>query len=30
MRDGENKNSTLIGKFCGDPSRKPGTAHLSI
>lgn len=25
VRDGDNENSTLIGRFCGDPSRTPET-----
>ena len=30
IRDGDNENSTLIGKYCGDPSLTPDPGAISI
>ena len=30
IRDGDNENSTLIGKFCGDPSLTPDPSEISL
>ena len=30
IHDGDNENSTLIGKYCGDPSLTPDPSAISI